>query len=92
MNASPLSELQSTLNRIRPVDQSVMAAVQSRLDRQTKPTGSLGRLEEFARQYVAITGREELRRKAIFTFIACIVSMQSWTMRGAVGRSAKDWA
>jgi len=68
MNASPLPELQSTLNRIRPVDQSVMAAVQSRLDRQTKPTGSLGRLEEFARQYVAITGREELRRKAIFTF------------------------
>ena len=68
MTIAQPTELQNTLARIRPVDQTVMAAVQARLDRQTKPTGSLGRLEEFARQYVAITGREELRRQAIFTF------------------------
>lgn len=60
--------LQHTLDRIRPVDLAAMAAIQSRLDCQTKPKGSLGRLEEFARRFVAITGREEIRRKAVFTF------------------------
>jgi nicotinate-nucleotide--dimethylbenzimidazole phosphoribosyltransferase len=62
------SDLQTALDRIRPVDPARKAAVQARLDRQTKPPGSLGRLEEFARRYVAITGREDVRRKAIFTF------------------------
>jgi nicotinate-nucleotide--dimethylbenzimidazole phosphoribosyltransferase len=65
--ASP-TDLQRTLDRIRPVDQAAMAEVQSRLNRQTKPEGSLGRLEEFARQFVAISGREEIRKKVIFTF------------------------
>ena len=60
--------LQETLAAIRPVDEEKMAAVQARLDLQTKPRGSLGRLEELARRFVAITGREEVRRKAIFTF------------------------
>ena len=62
------TDLQRTLDRIRPVDQAVIAEVQARLNRQTKPKGSLGRLEEFARQYVAVTGREEVRKKVIFTF------------------------
>ncbi len=40
------SDLQTALDRIRPVDPARKAAVQARLDRQTKPPGSLGRLEE----------------------------------------------
>jgi nicotinate-nucleotide--dimethylbenzimidazole phosphoribosyltransferase len=45
-----------------------MAVVQARLDCQTKPPGSLGRLEEFACRFVAITGREAIDHKAIYTF------------------------
>ncbi|MEK7237956.1 MAG: nicotinate-nucleotide--dimethylbenzimidazole phosphoribosyltransferase, partial [Nitrospirota bacterium] len=43
---------------------------QKRLDNLTKPQGSLGRLEEFARRVVAITENlmPELDKKAIFTF------------------------
>lgn len=62
------ADLQRTLDRIRPVNQAVIAEVQARLNRQAKPKGSLGRLEEFARQYVAISGEEEVRRKVVFTF------------------------
>ena len=40
------------------VDQAVAAEIQARINRQAKPKGSLGRLEEFARQFVAITGEE----------------------------------
>ncbi len=61
-------DLQSALQRIRPVDQTQMAEVQARIDLQTKPRGSLGRLEEFARRYVAITGSAKVRGKTIFTF------------------------
>lgn len=70
MTTDNAAVLQRTLERIRPVNQVLAAEVQARLDRQTKPPGSLGRLEEFARQFVAITGREAIRRKAIFTFAA----------------------
>ncbi len=43
---------------------------QERLDSLTKPQGSLGRLEEFAKQLVAITGKEmpDLDKKVVFTF------------------------
>jgi nicotinate-nucleotide--dimethylbenzimidazole phosphoribosyltransferase len=61
-------DLQTALDRIRPLDPARIAAVQARLDTQAKPQGSLGRLEEFARRYFAITGREDVRRKAVFTF------------------------
>jgi len=60
--------LQTTLDKIQPLSSQSLDAVQARLDRQCKPQGSLGRLEEFARRFVAITGREEARKKAIFTF------------------------
>ena len=50
MKPTPPTDLQRTLDRIRPIDQAVLAEVQARLNRQTKPKGSLGRLEEFARQ------------------------------------------
>jgi nicotinate-nucleotide--dimethylbenzimidazole phosphoribosyltransferase len=68
MKTAPPTDLQRTLDRIRPLDQAVIAETQARLNRQAKPKGSLGRLEEFARQYVAVTGREEIRKKVIFTF------------------------
>ncbi|MEW6603016.1 MAG: nicotinate-nucleotide--dimethylbenzimidazole phosphoribosyltransferase [Nitrospirota bacterium] len=43
---------------------------QTRLDSLTKPQGSLGRLEEFAKQLVAVTGRQmpSLDKKVVFTF------------------------
>lgn len=62
--------LESTLARIKPVDPSLLAAAQALLDNKTKPLGSLGRLEEFARRYAAIGGSTKplLGKKVIFTF------------------------
>lgn len=60
--------LQSTLEHIEPVSEEKIAEIQAHIDRQAKPRGSLGRLEEFASRYAAITDRREVRRKAIFTF------------------------
>ena len=60
--------LAEALARIEPIDQTKITAVQGRLDQQTKPPGSLGRLEEFARRYIAIRNRDAIRKKAIYTF------------------------
>lgn len=62
--------LEETLKKIRPVNPEWYERAQKRLDNLTKPRGSLGRLEEFARRIVAITEREMpvLDKKAIFTF------------------------
>jgi nicotinate-nucleotide--dimethylbenzimidazole phosphoribosyltransferase len=68
MSALPPTDLQRTLDRIHPVDQARAAEIQVRLNRQAKPKGSLGRLEEFARQFVAITGEETVGKKVVFTF------------------------
>lgn len=62
--------LPNALNQIRPVDQASMLDAQAHMDRQTKPQGSLGRLEEFARRYIAMTGRDQCRKKAVVTFAA----------------------
>lgn len=64
----PPFDLQRLFDRIQPVSEKQLSAVQARIDRQAKPIGSLGRLEEFARRYVAITGREEIRAKRVYTF------------------------
>ncbi len=61
-------DLQTAIDSIRPVDSAKLAAVQQRIDSQAKPQGALGRLEEFARRFVAITGRDEIRAKRVFTF------------------------
>lgn len=61
-------DLAAALARIQPVDAARLTSVQAHLDRQAKPQGSLGRLEEFARRFVAITGRQEIRKKIVFTF------------------------
>lgn len=64
----PPFDLQSVLKRIRPVDADALEQIQQRIDRQAKPPGSLGRLEELSRRYLAITGREVIRAKRIYTF------------------------
>ena len=61
-------KLNEALEQIQPVTQEALDAAQARIDRQAKPQGSLGRLEEFGRRFVAITGRKSVRNKAIFTF------------------------
>ena len=59
-----------TAKAVREVDTKWYALAQERLDNLTKPHGSLGRLEEFARLLVAIAGNSEpiLDNKVIFTF------------------------
>jgi nicotinate-nucleotide--dimethylbenzimidazole phosphoribosyltransferase len=61
---------QSTLARITPVNKELLDQAQTRLDNKTKPLGSLGRLEEFARRVAAISGslQPEATKKVIFTF------------------------
>lgn len=67
-----MSLLQEALNAIAPLDAALLDKAQARLDMLTKPKDSLGRLEEFARKLVGITGdiRPEIKRKVIFTFAA----------------------
>ncbi len=62
--------LTETLGKIQPVDADILAQAQAKLDNKTKPIGSLGRLEEFARRFAAITGTLEpdTTTKIIFTF------------------------
>lgn len=62
--------LKKTLNAIRPVNEEWFAVAQKHLDNLTKPLGSLGRIEEFARRLVAITENKNpvLDKKVIFTF------------------------
>jgi nicotinate-nucleotide--dimethylbenzimidazole phosphoribosyltransferase len=52
-NYSPL--IQETINSIQPVSRDFYARAQVALNQLTKPVGSLGRLEELAAQYVAIS-------------------------------------
>lgn len=61
-------DLNSALNCIKAVDPAKLAEIQACIDRQAKPQGSLGRLEEFARRFVAVTGRNAVAKKVVFTF------------------------
>ena len=65
-----MTALKEALVSIADVDARLLEKAQERLDSLTKPRGSLGRLEEFARRIVAMTGdlRPEIKRKTIFTF------------------------
>lgn len=62
--------LAKTIDEIRPLDTALLDSAQARLDTLTKPKDSLGRLEEFAKRIVAITGNvsPQLSHKIIFTF------------------------
>ena len=64
--------LRDTMDRIQPTDHRLLVQAQARLDRLTKPIGSLGRLEELAARYVMITGemKPTLPRGVVFTFAA----------------------
>jgi nicotinate-nucleotide--dimethylbenzimidazole phosphoribosyltransferase len=59
-----------TLAAIQPVDPLLLEKAQKKLDNKTKPLGSLGRLEEFARRFAAISGNLEpdTTKKIIYTF------------------------
>jgi len=65
-----MSIIQSTIARIKPVNPELLKEAQTRLDNKTKPPGSLGKLEEFARRIVAISGQKnpDTSKKVIFTF------------------------
>ncbi|HEX5773705.1 MAG TPA: nicotinate-nucleotide--dimethylbenzimidazole phosphoribosyltransferase [Geomobilimonas sp.] len=65
-----MSLLTETLAAIKPVDTALLQEAQRRLDNKTKPLGSLGRLEEFARRFAAISGTMEpdTAKKVIYTF------------------------
>jgi nicotinate-nucleotide--dimethylbenzimidazole phosphoribosyltransferase len=65
-----MGKLQDVLKRIEPVDTSRANAIQAQLDNLTKPQGSLGRLEELAKKYCLITGKNKpsIKNKIIFTF------------------------
>jgi nicotinate-nucleotide--dimethylbenzimidazole phosphoribosyltransferase len=67
-----MSLLHDTLAKIQPIDTDLLKHAQAKLDNKTKPLGSLGRLEEFARRFAAITGTLEpdTEKKVIFTFAA----------------------
>ncbi len=64
--------IKHTLNQIQAVDPRNLEIAQERLDILTKPPGSLGRLEEFARRYAAIKGTDSprVRNKTVFVFAA----------------------
>ncbi|HGE70247.1 TPA: nicotinate-nucleotide--dimethylbenzimidazole phosphoribosyltransferase [Candidatus Poribacteria bacterium] len=64
-----MDKIISTLEKINPIDSSLLESTQIRLDNLTKPKGSLGRLEEFAKRIVAITGKRNpsLAKKVIIT-------------------------
>ncbi|MBI2487774.1 MAG: nicotinate-nucleotide--dimethylbenzimidazole phosphoribosyltransferase [Deltaproteobacteria bacterium] len=63
-----MSLLHRTIESIKPLNKEYIAYASERLDNLTKPKGSLGKLEEFARQVVAITENKKpsLDKKAVF--------------------------
>ena len=62
--------LMNLIHRIPPIDVACRERAQARLDRLTKPVGSLGRLEELAALYCGMTGQEcpKPPRSVVFTF------------------------
>ncbi len=64
-----IEKIDSILESIEPVDVNYYSKAQERLDNLTKPKESLGRLEELARQIVAISKnlKPTIKRKVIFT-------------------------
>lgn len=51
-----MEKLKSTIKKIQPPDPVLLEAAQAKLDDLIKPQGSLGRLEDLAKQMVSITG------------------------------------
>jgi nicotinate-nucleotide--dimethylbenzimidazole phosphoribosyltransferase len=61
--------LSKTIESIKPLDKAAMEAARARQDQLTKPSGSLGRLEEISIQIAGIQGkaRPTIERKVIIT-------------------------
>ena len=51
-----MGKLNETIKKIEAPDPGLLEKAQAKLDDLTKPQGSLGRLEELAKQMVSITG------------------------------------
>jgi nicotinate-nucleotide--dimethylbenzimidazole phosphoribosyltransferase len=64
--------LSNTIQAIKPLDNNAMSLARTRQDSLTKPTGSLGRLEELSIQLAGITGknRPQIKQKAIIVMVA----------------------
>ncbi len=58
------------IGKIKPIDKDSMEKTQKKLDNLTKPPGSLGRLEELAKEIAGMkeTSNPSISKKAIFTF------------------------
>jgi len=67
-----MQKLKETISKIEKLDFSLMEETQKRLDNLTKPRGSLGRLEEIAKQVVGITKKRNpsFKNKVIFVMAA----------------------
>ena len=67
-----MQKLKETISKIEKLDFSLMEETQKRLDILTKPRGSLGRLEEIAKQVVGITKKRNpsFKNKVIFVMAA----------------------
>ncbi len=61
-------KIEEIIQKIEPVNFNLMKKAQERLDNLTKPQGSLGKLEDFARKIVGISGTlsPTIKRKVIF--------------------------
>ncbi len=64
------NELKKRLSSVQPLKKEFLDLAQNRLDRLTKPRGSLGQLEEIAKRYVAIVEdpKSLVNKKIIYTF------------------------
>ena len=67
-----METIKNVIEHIREIDHVLIKKTQERLDNLTKPQGSLGRLEELAKQIAAISRIEspQLKHKVIFTMVA----------------------
>jgi nicotinate-nucleotide--dimethylbenzimidazole phosphoribosyltransferase len=65
-------KLKERLSSIQPIKEEFLSRAQTRLDKLTKPLGSLGQVEEIAKRYVAIVENlsPKVDKKIIYTFVA----------------------